>query len=157
MHQTGLYESELPVAQQTVLLANQQRDPKKKAEAYKIEDFSFFKPKDSSKLPSSKYGSAALAMVKDGSFPPWALFCFKELSSIADPGYVPGISGFVSEDAILLHPVKAEAGYKGLLIAKESASNQVRRFNDGRGSSLMLSVPFIHTKIIAEEDITLYP
>jgi len=157
MHQTTLYEHELPTAQQTVLLANQQRDPKRKAEAYKIEDFSFFKPKDSSKLPSSKYGSAALAMVKDGSFPSWALFCFKELSSIADPGYVPGISGFVSEDAILLHPVKAETGYKGLLIAKESASNQVRQFSDGRGGSLILNVPFVHTKIIAEEDITLYP
>lgn len=156
MEKESLYQHELPTAQQTALIANQQRDPKKKAEPFKFTDFSFFKPTDSSERPSSQYGSAALVMIKAGTFPSWALFCFKQLSDMADPSYVPGVAGFVSEDAILLHPTKTEFGYKGLLIARESASNQKRDFVDERGNKISLSVPLVHTKTVAEEGVTLY-
>ena len=36
-----LYQYELPIAQQTALLANQNRDTKRKPEPYKFSDFSF--------------------------------------------------------------------------------------------------------------------
>ncbi len=156
MEKESLYQQELPTAQQTALIANQQRDPKKKVEPFKLADFSFFKPINSGERPSSQYGSAALAMIKTGTFPSWALFCFKQLSDMADPSYVPGVAGFVSEDAILLHPTKTEFGYKGLLIARESAGNQKRDFVDERGNKISLSIPPVHTKTVAEEDVTLY-
>ncbi len=156
MQQESLYQYELPIAQQTALLANQQRDVKKKVEPYKLEDFSFFKPAISGDKPSSHYGSAALCMVNNGTFPSWALFCFKELLAMADPAYVPGIPGFVSEDALLLHPVKTDLGYQGLLIARESAGDQTRNFSDGKGNIVPLRVPPIHTKVVAEEDVILY-
>lgn len=151
-----LYQNELPVAQQTALIANQQRDTKKKIEPYTLNDFSFFKPVMSGDKPSSHYGSAALAMVKAGVFPSWALFCFKQLADIADPSYTPSLAGFVAEDAILLHPTKTDHGYQGLLIARESAGNQVRNFDDGRGNIVSLRIPPVNTKIIAEEDVILY-
>ena len=155
MQKEDLYQLELPTAQQTALIANQQRDPKKKVEPYKFTDFSFFKPVNSNERPSSQYGSAALAMIKAGTFPSWALFCFKQLSEMADPSYVPGVAGFVSEDALLLHPTKTEFGYQGLLIARESAGNQKREFMDEKGNKISLSVPPVHTKTIAEEDVIL--
>lgn len=156
MRQEELYQYELPIAQQTSLVANQQRDVKRKREPYNLNDFSFFKPVVSGDNPSSHYGSAALSMVKSGTFPSWALFCFKELSSMADPTYIPGVAGFVSEDAVLLHPTKTESGYQGFLIARESAGNQLRDFDDGKGNIVSLRVPPVHTKVIAEEDVTLY-
>ena len=113
MEQEGLHQSEMPVAQQSALIA--------------------------------------------GTFPSWALFCFKQLSDMADPSYVPGVAGFVSEDAVLLHPTKVDGGYKGLLIARESAGNQRRDFVDDKGLTISLTVPPVRTKTIAEEDITLYP
>ena len=156
MEREKLYQDEIPVAQQTALIANQQRDPKRKPEPYTVSDFSFFKPAEGGDRPSSHYGSAALAMIKQGTFPSWALFCFKQLSDIADPSYVPGVAGFVSEDAVLLHPTKTEQGYQGLLIAQESAGNQRREFVDDKGNKISLSIPPVSTKIVAEEDVTLY-
>jgi hypothetical protein len=157
MERERLYQNELPIAQQTALIANQQRDSKKKVEPYKHSDFSFFKPVSSGDRPSSHYGSAALAMIKARTFPSWALFCFKQLSEMADPSYTPGIAGFVAEDAMLLHPTKTELGYTGLLIARESAGGQQRDFVDDKGNVISLSVPHVATKTIAEEGVTLYP
>lgn len=156
MEKEKLYQQELPVAQQTALLANQQRDSKKKSEPYKTSDFSFFKPVNSGDMPSSHYGSAAMAMIKAKTFPAWALFCFRQLADIADPSYIPGIAGFVSEDAILLHPMKTDLGYTGLLIARESAGDQRRVFTDDKGNTITLTVPHVSTKTIAEEGVTLY-
>jgi len=152
-----LYQNELPIAQQTAMIANQNRDPKKKPEPYKHSDFSFFKHEVDGEKPSSHYGSAALAMVREERFPSWALFCFKQLSEIADSSYVPAVAGFVSEDALLLHPVKTDNGYQGLLIARESAGNQKRDFIDDKGRKISLLVPSIKTKVAAEEDVILRP
>lgn len=95
-------------------------------------------------------------MVKEDRFPSWALFCFKQLSEIADTSYVPSVTGFVSKDALLLHPVKEEDGYKGLLIAQESAGNQIRDFVDSKGNKFSLLIPCVKSKVIAEEDVTLH-
>lgn len=155
-HQRSLYEQELPVAQQSSIIANQNRDSKKKSEPYKADDFSFFKPRSSTDLPSARYGSAAMLMIKEGSFPAWALFCFKQLSGIADPDYVPGVTALVAKDAILLHPVKADKGYKGMLIARESAGGRHVEFAHPNGETVWLTVPPVRTKVIAEEGVTLF-
>mgnify|MGYP005992693167 CR=1 FL=1 len=155
MDQVEMYHRELPVAQLTSMTANQNRNPKKTPQPYTADSFSFFKPRHLENLPAGYYGSAAVAMVKAGTYPAWALFCFKELHSIADPSYVPGLAALVSEDAILLHPIKEGDGYKGMLIAREAAGNSMVAFEGSNGLIVNLYVPEVKTKVIAEEDVTL--
>ena len=98
-----------------------------------------------------------LSLAKKGLLPPWALFCFKEVTANADPEYQPRILALVAEDAILIHPVRHETGYKGLLIALESASSSVRTMrNPETGETFDLKVPPVHTKVIAEEGARLF-
>ena len=93
-----------------------------------------------------------LALAKKGLLPSWTLFCFKEVTANADPEYSPNTLAFISDDAILIHPVRTELGYKGLLIAQESASGLVREMtNPETGEVFRLRMPPVHTKIIAEE------
>jgi hypothetical protein len=155
MDQTDMYHRELPIAQLTSVTANQNRDPKKTPQPYTADTFSFFKPKHLENLPAGYYGSAAVTMVKNGTYPAWALFCFKELNSMADPGYVPGLPALVSEDAILLHPIKTENGYKGMLVAREAAGGKMVEFKGSNDVVISLYVPEVKTKVVAEEDVTL--
>jgi hypothetical protein len=155
MKQVDAYHAELPIAQLTSLTANQQRDPKKVPNPYTAESFCFFRPKSLENLPSGRYGSAAVAMVEAGTYPAWALFCFKELNQKADPNYKPKFPALVSENAILLHPVRSDAGYTGLLIAREAASESMVAFKGLGGEPIPLWVPKIKTKVIAEEGVTL--
>ena len=150
-----LHEEEIPIAIQSSLMANLQRDPKSRRTPYDASDFFAFASKEDLKLPSGAYGAAAVKLVKDKRMPPWALFCFKELNSSARKDYVPAIAGFVCEDAVLLHPKLTPDGWKGLLIARESASFGSRLMYDDKGAPIMLLMPEIPTKVIAKEDVTL--
>lgn len=149
-----LHDYERPIAQQTALSANASRDPKKKQKPYTMADFCIYKPAHAEDLPSGHYGAAALHLAKRGQFPSWALGFFKELTMQATEGYTPALPAFFAEDALLLHPVPAEGGYKGLLIAQESASEQTREFATPNGP-ILLNVPHVYTKAIAEEDVIL--
>ena len=153
--QKTLHEEERPIALQSSILANQSRDPKRKKEPYSWEDFAMYRPKEDENLPDGRYGSAMLKAFRDKRLPAWALFCFKELASAADKGYEPSEAILVSSDAVLLHPTITAGGWTGLLIAQESASNQLRVFRDSAGISHRLTVPFIETKIVAIEDVVL--
>lgn len=106
-------------------------------------------------MPAGYYGAAAVKLVKEGRMPSWALFCFKELNSSAKKDYSPAIAGFICEDAVLLHPKLTPNGWKGLLIARESASFSTRLMYDDKGAPIMLMIPEVHTKVIAREDVTL--
>jgi hypothetical protein len=116
----------------------------------------FYSDNESGELPSGRYGSAAIALVRERKFPDWALFCFPQLKSGADPDSVPSILAFIAEDAILLAPIKTQSGWSGLLIARESASEKTRQFKDDNGNVHKLTLPFVETKVIAREGITLY-
>ena len=62
----------------------------------------------------------------------------------------------IAEDALLLHPQKVGPNsYEGLLIALESASEKARVFSDGEGQAVTLTLPYVKTKMIAEEDVVL--
>ena len=155
MNHDKLHSLERPVAMLSSIYANSQRDPKKTQKSYSYMDFSFYKPVESLDVPQSHYGSAYAALVSSNRMPSWALFCFKGLMASVDEGYAPAEPGFVSEDAVLLHPEKVQGGYKGLLIAKESAGDQRRIFVNSKGEQIALTVPFIQTKVIAEEGVIL--
>ena len=96
-----------------------------------------------------------VALVKAGKCPAWALFCYKDLSTAADPEYIPRNPAFIADGAMLLHPMKVQDGYKGFLIATEAASGRKMVFRDIDGNAVTLSVPTVHTKVIAEEDAVL--
>ena len=154
-YQSELHDYERPIALNTTVIASQNRDPKKgKMPTYS--DFSFYKPVEDGDRPDYVYGSAYMALVREKRLPPWALFCFKDLSAAANAGYDPVEPALIAEDAILLHPRKVGPGsYEGLLIAMESASEERRSFTDSKGQVVSLRLPYVGTKFIAEEDVIL--
>ena len=154
-YQAQLHDYERPIALNTTVIASQNRDPKKgKMPTYT--DFSFYKPVEDGDRPDYVYGSAYMSLVKSKRLPPWALFCFKDLSASANAGYEPEEAGLVCDDAILLHPRQVGSNsYEGLLIAMESASEQRRDFVDSKGQVISLTLPYVGTKFIAEEDVIL--
>lgn len=143
---------ERPIALQTSLIANQNRDPKKRRNPFTWEDFAMYSSQKNENQADGRYGAAMLQLIKQNRMPPWALFCYKELAASANQEYVPAEPAFIAEDAILLHPVKKTGGYEGLLIAAESAGDQTRVFTDSKGNRVTLRVPFIETKFVARED-----
>lgn len=155
MRHKDLHAQERPTAMLSSLFANSNRDPKKSQKGYSYLDFSFYKPLQNEDVPQSHYGSAYSELIKKGRLPSWALFCFKSLMSSVDEGYVPPEAAFISEDAILLHPERIDGGWRGLLIAMESASDQRRAFEMTNGEIIHLTVPYIHTKLVAQENAIL--
>ena len=153
--QSALHDAERPVALNTTVLASQGRDPKKgKAPVYT--DFCFYKPASDGDRPEYIYGSAYVKLIREKRLPPWALFCYKDLSVSANAEYEPDFCALISEDAVLLHPEKVgRNSYEGLLLAQESASEQSRVFRDDKGNTVTLRVPFVGTKMIAQEGVVL--
>tara|TARA_Y100000004_G_scaffold197209_1_gene270407 strand:- start:552 stop:1151 length:600 start_codon:yes stop_codon:yes gene_type:complete len=150
-----LHETERPTALVASVIANQNRNPKKQKEAYTLDQFCVYKPREQQTIPEYMYGSAAVAAIKRGLLPAWALFCYKALAAAASDDYVPKVSIMVAEDALILHPTKTEDGYKGMLIAMESAGRQKREFTIEGGETVWLTVPEIETKVVAVEDVAL--
>lgn len=155
LYRERLHDNERPVAMVSAILANQNRDPKRTKKPYSWEDYSFYRPYQGKDVANYVYGSAMMQMAKHGKLPPWALFCFREITSSASSTYIPENCAFVAEDAMLLHPIKVGDGWEGLLIALESASNKDRCFVADDGTEVRLRVPHIHTKAIAEEGVVL--
>jgi len=153
LRQRVLHENERPVAMIASIMVNQKRDPKK-SKPVDMSDFYLYQPRDAKNLPSGRYGAAALAMVKEGQYPAWALFCFKELSQGAY-GEAPDLRAYIGSDCMLLAPVKAPGGYTGLFIGTESAGGQVREMKSPCGKVVTLKIPLVETKVVAEEDVFL--
>lgn len=137
--------------------ANSNRDRKKKAEPYSYLDFSFYKPRNNEDSPEGYYGASYLDLLRRRLLPSWALFCYQAMSDAADPSYVPGEPALIADDVILLHPTKKGNGYEGLLIALESAGDQVRTFVSTKGVEVVLRVPYVETKAVAREGEFLTP
>lgn len=148
-----LHELEMPVALNTAVYANSQRDQKKASKPLGPLDFCIYKDEESNG-PSSYYAACYMHMVERKELPPWALFCLRDIASSAKGSAGP-IYALKAEDAVLIGPRKVEVGFKGLLIALESAGDQTREFRDPSGNIYTLKVPHIPTKVVAKEDVTL--
>lgn len=153
LRRAELHELELPVALSTAVYANSQRDPKSNRKLASPLDFALFKPLEG-EGPAGYYAACYLHLVKTQELPAWALFCYKEVVPSAR-GRAGGQYALFANDAILIGPRKTELGYKGFLIAQESASGATRTFSDPSGNLYDLTLPSIPTKVIAEEDVTL--
>jgi hypothetical protein len=152
---TDLSLREKPIALQTSVIANSNRDTKRQRKPYSIDDFTIFKTAAELNLPSKMNAAAAHAAIKAGLMPTWALFIYPDLAAAYDENVVPDSVILVAEDAILINPRKQKDGFKGLLVARESSSMQSRLFKDENGQEHWLKMPHVKTKVIAEENMEL--
>lgn len=136
------------------MLANRDRNPKNKKTPYSLEDFYLYQPKSDRNLPAGRFGAAAKELIKQGQFPSWALFCYKDLAINSDAP-LPSRLAYTGDDFIVLAPIRRDGVVKGLLIALESASGQIREALSPDGDKVFLHLPNIPTKVIAEEDVEL--
>ena len=150
-----MHDLERPTALLSSIFVSQHTDTKKrKAPTYT--DFCFYKPTHDGDRPDYIYGSAYMGLISQKRMPPWALFCFKELSASALDEYEPSEYALIAQDAVLLHPEKVGPNsYRGLLLAQESASEQQRVFINDEGQAISLTLPHVGTKVIAEENVIL--
>lgn len=153
MRMDELHELEMPIALNTAVYANSQRDPKSSKKALGPLDFAMYKRLET-EGPAGYYASCYIAALKAGLLPHWALFCYKEIAPSAN-GPAGRLSVLVAEDAILVGPRRTGEGFKGLLIALESASEERRTFEGPDGEAFDFMLPLIETKVIAREDVTL--
>jgi hypothetical protein len=154
IYQKELHANERPIALQSSLIANVNRDSKRQRKPYTAEDFFLYQPRDEQDLPAGRCGAAALALIEQRLFPTWALFCYKELASGAS-NTPPALLAFISDTAVLLAPVKTERGYKGMLIAQEAAGECWHKFESPCGRVETLYVPKVPTKIMAQDNMDL--
>ena len=149
-----LHELELPVALNTAIYANSQKDPKSRQKPSTMFDFAIYKKVDANG-PDSHYADCYMKLLKSGNLPSWALFCYKEVASSATGSSPSSAYALIAEDVILVGPRQTELGITGLLIAQESASGQTRQLRSTDGTIHTLRIPLIETKVIAEEGVTL--
>ena len=154
MQARELHAAERPTSLLIAMQANQNRDPKKKKTPFSMEDFYLYQPMEDKNIPAGRYGAAALSLMKEGLFPHWALFCFKELTAAASEA-IPAVRAYIGQDFILLAPLRDNEHMKGLLIARESATGPARRAVSPEGVEVFLDIPYVPTKIIATEDLSL--
>ena len=153
LRRSELHDLELPIALGTSVYVNSQRDPKSNKKLASPLDFALYKAIES-EGPAGYYAACYLYLVESQQLPSWALFCFKDVAPSAR-GKAGEQYALFANDAILIGPRKTELGFKGFLIALESASDQSRVFSDPNGNFYELTVPVVPTKVIAQENVTL--
>ena len=153
LHRAEMHDMEMPIALNTAVYANSQRDPKSQKKPYSPMDFALYKPVEGDG-PAGYYSACYMHALKKGEMPPWALFCYKEVASSAR-GDAGSMYALFAEDAVLFGPRHTGEGFTGFLVALESCSGQLRDFRDPSGKIHHLQLPVIETKVIAKEDVTL--
>jgi len=148
-----LHAYERPISMLAQLTASMNID-KKKQKRPTIEQFYLYQPIETKNLPEARYGAAVKELIKQNIFPAWGLFCYKDLVYRAG-SVAPELLCFMSDTAILIAPTKTPTGYKGLLIALEEASGETLEMKSPCGQTVNLTIPYIPTKVVAKEDVTL--
>lgn len=101
-----------------------------------------------------------LQLIKERSFPTWALFVYTPLKKAAGDRPAPNRLALISEsqDAIMLAPTKRMGGWVGFFICQREAAGRVHTFLDTKdGVSHRLEVPrkFAAEATMAEEAVVL--
>lgn len=151
LQQEELHNFERPVSYLAFQNAELNRDRKKTRKPFEIKDFYFYDNKELSNLPDPKYGASALALIQQKMFPVWALFIYKDLKERAGDALPPELLCVQCEDAILLAPSINDQTITGLLIANETASNQIRKMTSPCGLIVEARLPPINNKYEAVE------
>lgn len=107
-----------------------------------IEDFYHFRPQQPGETPPVEAGAAMLELIRCGQFPSFALAFYEQLNAAGKDQPVPARLALVADDAILLAPISTLGGWRGFLIAEDTAAGQVRAFQPSWGQdSVLLTVP----------------
>lgn len=146
---------ERPVAIVSSMLANQSRDPKKRREPFQASDFYIYASDEQRNIPDAIYSAAARKLIDMGVYPTWALFAYKDLSQRIGEGAPPDVLAYICDDAMILAPSLQAGTCHGMLIATESASDQVREMKTPCGKNIKVVIPKVNSKIVAVEDVTL--
>lgn len=141
------------MALQTSIIANANRDTKKKREGYKMDDFFVYQTKEEMNIPTSRFGSAALELAKRNKLPKWALFVYKDLKAAAE-GAAPDLLAYECSDVIILAPVVIKGQVRGMIICQETAYGQVRELNSLDGRRITIEIPVYKGKIYADDEFS---
>lgn len=136
------------------LFANSNRDPKKQKRPFKMDDFFLYKPKESQDIPTSTFGSAAMALIEKGLFPNWALFVYKDLKA-ASNGAAPRLLAYLHENAIILAPVRKGNAISGMLICDDKSFNKTLQMKSPCGEVVDVFIPAQNGRYAAIENIEL--
>lgn len=150
-----MHEYERPIAMLALQQAEINKDPKKNKKSFRLQDFCFYNDEEGKELMNPKYGSAAIALLKNNLLPVWALFIYKDLANSAGNMPPPNELALLGDDCILLAPTYQENECHGMLIAMESASNTVRDLRSTSGHIVTVRIPAINSKIAAIEDTSI--
>jgi hypothetical protein len=153
--QEELHNYERPIAYLAYQQAEMNRDRKKNRRPGKISDHYFYENQELSNMPEPRYGAAAMAMIKDGLFPPWALFVYKDLKERAGDALPPEVLCLQCEDVLLLAPDIDDMSVTGMLVAAGSASEGTRTLRSPCGIEVDLVVPKLSGMVEAIEDAEL--
>ena len=153
--QADYHAIESPIALLTSVYSNSNRDPKKKREPYKMEDFFLYQNREDRNIPSAVFGSAGMELVKQRIFPQWALFTFKALKE-SSTGRPPELLAYIGEDVMVLAPVVDGRELKGMVIGRESAQGKERKLKSPCGQEIKILVPRIPGKVFAEENVSMH-
>lgn len=139
------------MALQTSIIANANRDTKKKREGYKMDDFFVYQTKEEMNIPTSRFGSAALELSRRGKLPKWALFVYKDLKAAAE-GPPPEMLAYEASDIIILGPIVSKDEVRGMIICLESAYGTKRKLLGSNGTTIEIEVPFCKGKVYADDE-----
>jgi len=152
--QREAHYAERPIAQLSAIQLNK-LSSKKNTKKFSLMDLCLYATKEDRHLPKAKYGAAMLKARDNNIFPSWALFIYRELAQAAS-GAAPEQYIYSCEDVVVLAPIIEGTQLHGLVIAQETASNEIRQLTAPDGSTFTVQIPAVNTKIIADEDMPLH-
>jgi hypothetical protein len=144
-----------PVALLSSLFANSNRDPKKQKEPFSMKDFYLYEDKEDMNIPSSVYGSAAMALASKRLLPSWALFIYKDLRSASD-GNAPELLAYIGDDVLLLAPAHRDKKIRAMVVSMESSYGKVRHVKSPCGRQLTIKCPIGVNKFFAQENLEVH-
>jgi|GEM_PF-2636604 len=107
-----------------------------------LHDYCFFRQQQPGERPPAEPGAAMLELIRRQLFPGFALAFYEPLSTAAADTPPPPLLALLAVDAILLAPRQAADGWRGFLIAEDTAAGQVREFRrPGEPDPMWLLVP----------------
>lgn len=96
-----------------------------------MEEFCWFLPpkeQDEAEGPPTEAGAAMLALCELRQVPGFAMAFYDALATAGEGIAPPTPLALVADDALLLAPVEHQDGWRGLLLAEDTAAGQERSF-----------------------------
>ena len=126
-----MHAAERPIANLHAWYATNHRDTEKRREAFTLEEFCWFlPPKDQGEAegPPAAAGAAMLALCELRQVPGFAMAFYDALATAGEGTPPPSPLALLAEDALLLAPIEHQDGWRGLLLAEDTAAGQERSF-----------------------------